>query len=108
MFLIWMAYRYGEKTLNWIRTKRQKTINKYKRRWLTRYNPQAIIYQTAIDASYFYPARLTEDAQEKLGRAFNKVDSQLKNGFSRQLLINILARVRKSLIDMRSVDGRNE
>lgn len=107
MFLIWMAYRYGEKTVNWFKQKRINSRNKYIRRWLTRYNPQAITYQTAIDASYMRPETLSEDAQERLGKAFNQVDSRLKNGFSRQLLVNILARVSEQKYD-NAIDERHE
>ena len=52
MFMMYMVYRYGEKTYNWMRNKRLRYINKYKRRWLARYNPETVTYQTALDASY--------------------------------------------------------
>lgn len=83
MFLIYMYYRYHERAFKFIKTKREKTINKYKRRWLTKYNPDLIVYQTAIDSSYYKPAKLSKETAEKLGEAFIRVDRQLKNGFSR-------------------------
>ena len=60
VFLIYMAYKYNERFTNWVKMRRAKAINKYKRRWLTRYNPQAIVYATAIEASYTPKGRLTE------------------------------------------------
>jgi hypothetical protein len=78
--------------------KRVKTINKFKRRWLTRFNPDAISYQTAIDAAYFKPEHaFSQQAADMLGDAYIKVDRQLKHGFSRQLIINILTRVSNTL-----------
>lgn len=77
----------------WAKKRRQRAINKYKRRWLTRFNPEAITYQTAIDTSYYRPQKLQREAAEKLGETFIRVDRELKNGFSRQLIINVLSRV---------------
>jgi hypothetical protein len=44
MFLMFLAYRYGERVKNYFINKRIKTINKYKRRWLSRYNPEAATF----------------------------------------------------------------
>lgn len=67
MFLMWLVYRYGERTWNWMKNKRIRTINKYKRRWLTRFNPEAATYATAIEASYVKPERLNQEQADKLG-----------------------------------------
>lgn len=55
MFLMFLLYRYGEKTLNWIKRYRVRTVNKYKRRWIGRYSPQQVFYQSAIEAAYIKP-----------------------------------------------------
>ena len=93
LFLLYLWYRYGERVTTWTKNRKQRSINKYKRRWLTRFNPEAITYQTAIDTSYYRPQKFQREAAEKLGEAFIRVDRQLKNGFSRQLIVNVLSRV---------------
>jgi len=93
LFLIYMWYKYGERITTWVKNRRLRAINKYKRRWLTRFTPETVTYQTAIDTSYYTPAKLNKETADRLGEAFVRVDRQLKNGFSRQLIVNILARV---------------
>ena len=44
IFLMCLVYRYGERVKNYFINKRIKTINKYKRRWLTRFNPEAATF----------------------------------------------------------------
>ena len=44
MFLMFLVYRYGERAKNYFINKRIKTINKYKRRWLSRFNPEAATF----------------------------------------------------------------
>lgn len=39
IFLIYMAYKYNERFTNWVTMRKARAINKYKRRWLHRYNP---------------------------------------------------------------------
>ena len=46
-----------------------------------------------MDAAYYRPAHMGSEEAEKIGDAFVKVDRDLKNGFSRQLVINILNRM---------------
>jgi alpha-galactosidase/6-phospho-beta-glucosidase family protein len=94
LFLIYMYYKYHERAFNYMRTRKQRSINKYKRRWLSRFNPEAATYQSAVETTYQgRPAKLSQETGDRLGEAFIRVDRQLKNGFSRQLLINILNRV---------------
>ncbi len=83
MFLAYMYYKYHEKWGNFFRRKRLQYANKYKRRWINRFNPESIIYQTAIDAAYYRPERLTQEDAEKIGKAFIKADKQLEHGFSK-------------------------
>ena len=83
MFLMYMFYKYYERVWNWMKNKRIRTINKYKRRWLSRYNPEAITYQTAIDAAYYLPSKLNAGDADRLGQEFIRVERQLKYGFSR-------------------------
>lgn len=93
MFLAYMYYRYHERMGNFFSRKRLQYANKFKRRWINRYNPEAITFQTAIDAAYYRPEKLAEQEAENIGKAFIQVDRDLKNGFSRQLVINILNRM---------------
>jgi hypothetical protein len=93
MFLIYMWYRYGERVRNWLKNKRIRTINKYKRRWLARFTPQAVFYQTAIEAAYVKPEKLTREQADRLGAMFIEADRRLSHGCSRQLVVNILNRV---------------
>jgi hypothetical protein len=55
MFLAYMYYKYHERVGNYFAKKRAQTKNKYKRRWINRFNPEAITYQTALDAAYYKP-----------------------------------------------------
>ena len=83
MFLAYMYYRYHERMGNFFRRKRAQYINKFKRRWINKYNPDAVTYQTALDAAYYRPAHMGSEEAEKIGEAFVKVDRDLSNGFSR-------------------------
>lgn len=55
LFLVYMYYRYHERMSNFFRRKRLQYTNKFKRRWISRYNPEAITLSTALDASYYRP-----------------------------------------------------
>jgi hypothetical protein len=44
MFFWYLVWKYGARVRNWFREYRIKKINKYKRRWLSRYNPEAVTY----------------------------------------------------------------
>lgn len=55
MFLGYMYYRYHERMSNFYQRKRLQYANKFKRRWINRYNPEAITLSTALDASYYRP-----------------------------------------------------
>jgi len=48
IFFLYLVYKYGGRVKKWLSEYRVKKINKYKRRWLSRYNPEAVTYQTAI------------------------------------------------------------
>ena len=51
MFMAGLLYHYHERMIKWFRNRKERVINKYKRRFITRYNPWAITYQTVNDAS---------------------------------------------------------
>ena len=70
----------------------ERLLNKYKRRWISKYNPHAILYSTPAEFNYA-PAKLSKESVEVLGAVYVKGDRLLKNGFSRQLTINILTKV---------------
>lgn len=75
LFLIYLYYRYHERFFNYVKTKKQKTINKYKRRWVTRFNPESITYQTAVETTYQgKPSKLSQETAARLGEAFIRVD----------------------------------
>lgn len=50
--LIGLIYHYHQRFFRWVKNRRERLIIKYKKRWVNRYNPQTIIYQTATDATY--------------------------------------------------------
>ena len=99
MFLLYLVYKYQARFIAWVKARRLRSINKYKRRWITRYHPEAISYQTALDSAFPGQA-FSQEVTDRLGEAFVIADSTLKNGFSRQLVINVLTRVRFSSIIM--------
>lgn len=37
-------YYYWPRLSNWFRNRKQRVVNKYKRRWLAKYNPTAVQY----------------------------------------------------------------
>lgn len=37
-------YHYYQRFFKWIKNRRERLVIKYKKRWINRYNPQAIIY----------------------------------------------------------------
>jgi hypothetical protein len=93
-YLIMLSYLYYKWTniSNFFSSRTERLVNKYKRRWIQRYNPQAIIYITPKDFDYV-PAKLSKQSADRLGQVYVQGDRQLKNGFSRQLTINILTKV---------------
>jgi hypothetical protein len=58
MFLAYMYYRYHERVGNFFSRKRVQYANKFKRRWINRYNPEAITISTSLDASYYRPLKI--------------------------------------------------
>ena len=62
---------------------------KYRKRWITRYNPNSITYQTAIDTHY-KPPHLSPLLVEELTAMFMKLDRELDCGCSRQLVLDCL------------------
>lgn len=59
IFLACMYYKYHERIESFYKRKRLQYANKYKRRWINRFNPEAITYQTALDAAFYKAEKLT-------------------------------------------------
>ena len=87
-------YYYWPRLSNWFSNRKQRVINKYKRRWIGKYNPTAVQYILPEQFSY-KPAKLSQESVDKLGPIILEGENKLKNGFSRQLIVNILTSVRK-------------
>ena len=68
---------------------------KYKLRWITKHNPTAIAYTTALEAVW-EPTKLSRPSTDLLSEAFVRLDRELLWGMSRQLVINVLKKVSKS------------
>jgi hypothetical protein len=50
MFVLW--YHYGNKVTTYFKGKRERVLLKYKKRWLSKYNPHHIQYSTPQDTFY--------------------------------------------------------
>jgi hypothetical protein len=71
----------------------ERSYRKYKKRWLTRYNPHCITYTTAIETTW-EPKRLSRPSTERLSELFVRLDRELEHGVSRQLILDSLREVR--------------
>ncbi|CDW85068.1 UNKNOWN [Stylonychia lemnae] len=94
MLMLYGLYHYYRRITNFFRTRKQRTINKYKKRFITRYNPKSITF-TLPESFQYKPEKLTQESVNKLGACFLDGERRLKNGFSRQLIINILTALGK-------------
>lgn len=72
----------------------ERTYKKYKKRWITRYNPECITYQSALDTMY-EPKALSRGSTERLCELFIRVDREMQHGFSRQLIADALKAMEK-------------
>lgn len=79
---LYALYYYYPRLSRWIADRKVRTINKYKKRWIARYNPDAILYSTPDDFNY-KSAILTPENQDRLAETFLAGERKLKNGFSR-------------------------
>jgi hypothetical protein len=77
----------------------ERSYRKYKKRWITRYNPSCITYTTAIDTTW-QPKRLARQSTERLSELFVKLDRELEHGMSRQLIVETLKQVSKTDVNM--------
>jgi len=91
LFLGVLCYKWAGIS-NFFVSRRDHLVTKYKRRWIQKYNPHAILYSTPADFNYA-PSTISRAAADTLAALYVRGDRQLKNGFSRQLTVNILARV---------------
>ena len=82
MFLAGLFYHYHERMIKWVRNKRERVINKYKRRFITRYNHWAITYQTVNDAAQ-QSEKFSVEQLNRLCSTFLKGEKLLTYGFSR-------------------------
>jgi len=76
----------------------ERSYRKYKKRWITRYNPSCITYTTAIDTTW-QPKRLARQSTERLSELFVKLDRELEHGMSRQLIVETLKQVSKTFVN---------
>jgi len=42
MLMLYALWNYWPRLSNWARNKKQRVINKYRRRWIAKYNPSAV------------------------------------------------------------------
>ena len=96
LFCLWLIYYYDSyrRTKNWIRVKRYKVRHKYLTRWIHKFNPDNIVYRSAI-SNLKMPKKITPENYLKLSESFIKVENTLLFGVSRQLIINVLTKMER-------------
>lgn len=87
-------YDSFNRTYNWFIYKRYRVARKYQIRWMHKYNPDRIVYATAVE-NLIVPKKITQDNFYKLSNTFIQVENMLLYGVSRQLIINVLMKLEK-------------
>lgn len=78
--------------LGFLTARWERSFRKYKKRWILRYNPEAITYTTALETTW-EPARLSRPSTERLSELFVRLDRELEYGMSRQLILDTMKHV---------------
>jgi hypothetical protein len=76
IFLFAATFRYSGNVFGFFTSRWERTLRKLKKRWIYKYNPYIITYQSAIDTVY-EPTKISQFSTERLSEAFLKVDRQL-------------------------------
>eukprot|EP00347_Sterkiella_histriomuscorum_P002333 403368555 len=85
-----LAFNYLANFFGFVFARWERSARKYKKQYIAKKMPTVMGYQSAFDTLY-QVQNLSQQSTDRLSEAFIKADRQLKNGFSRQLLINILS-----------------
>ena len=94
---LWQKYQTGK----WMANYRQRVVNKYKRRWLLRYNPTFAVSKTATE-TLWRPEGLSSESFERLAAKFVEYDRTIANGCSRQLVLDTLKRLSQKFADVKA------
>lgn len=82
LVMLYCLYHYSTRLRNFFSSRYHRTVNKYKKRWINRYNPEAILFSTPDDFNYV-PQKISKENTDKLTATFLRGENMLKNGFSR-------------------------
>ena len=82
ILLFILTFNYTGNIFGFFTSRVERTIKKYKKRWILKYNPEIITYDSALETLYT-PTKISQFSQDRLSEAFIKYDRQLANGFSR-------------------------
>ena len=86
-------FNYWGNLLGIFNARMERVFKKYKKRWIFKYNREALTYETALETT-FEPERLSRPSTDKLSKLFVKIDrEQVEHGFSRQLVADVLYRM---------------
>jgi hypothetical protein len=75
----------------------ERSARKIKKQWIMKRNPSILSYQSAADTLY-EPSALSVISTDRLAEAFIRIDRQLRDGFSRILLITVLEKVTNHIV----------
>ena len=89
---LYAAFHYWGNLFAMFTARMERTYKKYKKRWITKYNPACIEYESAREALW-EPTKISRQSSKKLSEQFVKLDRELEFGFSRQLVIDVLTEV---------------
>lgn len=96
------AWQYFKISSKWSGMK-DRVKAKYRRRYITKFNPTSIVYNTAAETT-FKPEHLQPELTVKLQKMFVELDRELDCGVSRQLLLDCYRRMGIYLLE----DERNK
>ena len=85
----------------------RRSLNKYKKRWISRYNPSAVTYPTAFETTW-KSELLSQSTTSKLSKMFVRLDGELKFGVSRQLVLDVFERMGLITDQQKKLDFLNE
>lgn len=92
IFLFVLSFNYFANVLGFFAARIERSGRKYKKKFLMKRYPNTITYQSALDTLY-EPKKLSLQSTDLLGESFIKIDRLLRDGVSRQLIIDTFQKV---------------
>lgn len=104
---VYKLLEYYEISTKTFTSRYHRSLNKYKKRWVTRYNPSAVTYLTAQETTW-QSELLSKQVSDRFSEMFVRLDAELKFGVSRQLVLDVLERMEIIVDQQKKLDFLNE